>query len=140
MDSSCSITATKTQSEQPKYSCDFALTITLKPQIYRETAEEQYRQTAYNVAKLFSKCKLTLIAELTQSCNIHYHGIIAVPITISSQPRKYIFDQIRKYSKLGKTTVVQMTNYEGWSDYLSKDLQETSKTVYPIIKDDYEIA
>lgn len=139
MDFPCSITANKAQSDKVTYSVDYALTITLKPLMYKEDAEEQYRQTALNISKLFPKCKLTLIAELTQQYNIHYHGIISVPSTLSSQPRKYVFDKIRKYSKLGKTTVDQVDDYEGWVVYLNKDLQETSKTVYPIIRDDYNI-
>lgn len=124
-----------------KWSVDYALTITLRPVIYSKPYEQQYEETYQNILNLFHDCKLTLVTELTQSYNIHYHGIVSVPLTHGRDSRKYIFDQVRKYSKLGSTKVDQITDFAGWSEYILKDVSThiDNDVIYPIIKDDYNI-
>lgn len=125
----------------PKMSVDYSITITLKPSLYNKPYETQFDETAVNITNLFGTCKLTLIAELTKTYNIHYHGLISVPLSHGRDPRKYIFDQLRKYSKVGKSQVDQATDYNGWHAYISKDIKNNIQNaiIYPIVKDDYEM-
>lgn len=127
------------------YSVDYAITITIMPSLYRKTYEEQYNETANSIKNLFHDCKLTLVAELTQAYNIHYHGIIAYPLCDgggSKDVRKIIFDRLRKYSKVGNTKIDQITDYNGWVKYIQKDPSSKKyrpiENIDPVVVDDYK--
>lgn len=122
-----------------KWSYDIALTVTLRSSHKRLDAEGQYVLTKEKLLQKLSNCKLTLIAELTSNYDVHYHGILRIPIDKckNKHPLRYIKDVLR--SEFGFTCVKEVDSYAGWVEYLQKDIEETSKVIYPILKDDYDI-
>lgn len=122
-----------------KYSYDIALTVTLKSKHRSIDAEAQFALTRRGILEKLRNCKSTVIAELTRNFDIHYHAILSIPLdkTNGKHPLRYIKDIFR--SEYGLTCVKQVDNYEGWIDYLKEDIDETSRVIYPILKDDYDI-
>lgn len=121
-------------------SIDFAITITLKPSQYRDTWEKQRHNTAGALVKIFKDCKMTLIVELTKSDNIHYHGVWSCPIALCNDPKKYFFDRLRPFSRIGKSECAQVINWDTWTNYLRKDIDlHRSRGLSPIVQDDYDI-
>lgn len=123
------------------HSFDYAITITLRPKIYSKPYEDQFTETATNINRLFPSCRLTLIAELTQTENIHYHGVISIPLSVGPSPTKYFFDQLRKLSAIGKSECKQLMHWDTWKEYLNKDIKKNIDLnyFYPIVRDDYDL-
>jgi len=86
-------------------------------------------------------CKHTTVVELTSAYNVHYHAIFQVPLNLceNNNASKYIHDRIRKHKCFGMSKIVQVTNTNGWMEYISKDVEETKAYVYPILQDDYNV-
>lgn len=119
-------------------SCDFALTITLRPSTFVDSCQTQFDKLSQLIKDRLQGCKLSLIAELTKQWNVHFHGFISVP-TARGHPSKYIHDRLR-HAKIGFIKVDQITDFNGWKDYIRKDLHITKDYIsYPIVKDDYEV-
>jgi len=117
------------------YSVDYALTITLKPMMYVHVAQKQYESLVPEILNIFRECKLILVPELTKQFNVHFHGIINVPLCDGRDPSKWIHDKVRTHRKIGMICVKQMTDYEGWYTYCMKDrLLNTSLEVIEIIQ------
>lgn len=123
-----------------KYSCDLAFTITLKPSEYRHTYEDQYKGTAYLLKSIFDSagCKYSMVAELTKQYNVHYHGIMKVPLERGRDSCKWFFDRLRKLSCIGRSECEQVMNYDKWTVYLAKDIKRDLDIV-TVLKDDYNI-
>lgn len=127
-------------SDQPRYSVQYAVTLTLNPKLYKYEISDQYDKTR----ELVRDCpfKVTCIAESTSQYNLHYHCVMSVKLPVKDA-RKAIFDWHRKLLKeFGKQMVVkQIDDYQGWVDYLSKDLRKSSETLGrpPILRDDHGI-
>lgn len=121
------------------HTCDYAVTITLHPSMYRLDPETQLRKTSLVLKRLFYDCKLTLIAELTEQCNIHYHGILSYPIGTDVNYRFH--NQLRKIKDCGRSECKQVMNYDLWVKYLNKDIINNIRRniFYPIILDEYDI-
>lgn len=121
-------------------SMDFAITITLKPSQYRDTWEKQRHNTAGALLKIFKDSKMTLICELTKTDNIHYHGIWSCPMHLCNDAKKYFFDRLRLFSRIGKCECLPVNNWYNWCIYLNKDIAlHRQRGLNPIVKDDYEI-
>lgn len=114
----------------------YALTITLRPMLYKHVAYEQYRRSYVEVFDLFKRhgCEITLVTELTKQYNVHYHGIVQVPMILcSKQPgAKTIFDMLRQLKYIGHTVVDPITDEEGWNRYICKDQTALHWAEYPI--------
>lgn len=126
---------------QKKQSIDYAFTITLKPAMYKKTFERQLHETAGGLIKIFKDCKISMVAELTQTFNIHYHGIISFDLEVhGNDPVKVFFDRLRPFSKIGKSECKQLIHYETWTTYLNKDVKyNCTHRFNAIIIDDYDI-
>lgn len=122
-----------------KYSADFALTVTLPSKARRYDAETQYRMYVDKLKALMVHCKHTTVVELTKNYDIHFHSIFKIDLSkiLHKTVDRYIKDIFR--SEFGFTVVKQVENFNIWIDYLRKDLHETNKVVFPIVKDDYNI-
>lgn len=121
-------------------SCDIALTVTLRSSLKRLDAEGQYTLTKDKLLNKLRNCKHTTVVELTSNYDVHYHSILQIPLNkcMNKSPLRYIKDVFR--SDFGFTCVKQVENYEGWIDYLKKDITETSKVIAgTILKDDYKV-
>jgi len=130
--------------EDTKTSVLYAFTVTLKPKPYfLLMAEDQYDDTAMPLAEHLRAIglKFTLVSELTKNFNIHYHGIITLPLGKDVNVRKKFVDSFRRSKLFGFVKIDQITNEEGWIDYIGKSLDEVYNAIHrrPIIKDDFEI-
>lgn len=126
---------------------DYAITITLRPQMYRLDVNTQHEIAMKIIVDTFRPwiCKRTVIAELTKSYNVHYHGIIS---SKSKCPhfKKWIFDQFRQDKTIGFLCIKPVTDYNVWATYITKDYVETGKYVrnfvlfddYKVLNDDYK--
>lgn len=126
---------------EPKESCKFAITITLLPRWYRDTATDQYDLSYLHVCKLVAglTVKFTLIAELTNSFNVHYHGVVTMPNY--GNCRKRFVDAFRRSKLFGFVNIKAVDNEEGWFDYIRKSIEATKEDLGrpPIINDDFNI-
>lgn len=124
---------------------DYVVTLTLRPQMYRLSAKEQFRLCKPLLEKVFRKDMLldqfhvSLVAELTQEHNIHYHGVV----TLRSLAHKdRLLDRFRQYNKeFGKKEIVQMVNYHKWYDYINKDIARTRSVIGcdPVLFNDHDM-
>lgn len=128
----------------------YSFTVTLKPIMYKKVATDQYDATSQEVlTKLLGlsymspdgKFDLTLVSELTKNYNIHYHGIIKMPLRNSKiHCMKRFTDEFRNSKQLGFVNIKQIDDEPGWIDYISKDLHSTKIHVGrpPVIFDGLE--
>lgn len=119
------------------YSNKYALTLTLMP-IYckKNTLVDQYSGTI-NIWYTLHQEGWRIhryVCGVTQSGNLHYHAIVSVPIpsgwsntkvkfTISEWFKKYNL-RFRDIHKYGYTCVKDITDYNAWDDYLTKNVKE----------------
>lgn len=125
-------------------SIKYAFTITLKPKFY---VLEPCKQFDSSVEYLWDKLKsvmskVTLVAELTQNFNIHYHGVGV--FTISNKRKNLMLQFVntfRKDSLIGFVNIKPISDEPGWIEYLSKGFQNfyDSLSRRPIINDECEI-
>lgn len=118
---------------------DYSFTITLKPIMYQKDIDYQHDETAnelYVCLKLLSN-KFSLVAELTSSMNVHYHGIIQLA---EGGKRKFV-NQFRGDKKFGYVCLKPITNLSGWCLYIKKDIKTTMDELCRrlIIEDDYNV-
>jgi len=130
----------------------YAFTVTLNPRLYNENSEIQYDNTSVRLLQKLSLISnnVTLVAELTKSCNIHYHGIIDFKIynKEASLMRKF-YDHFRCRHKnkhvcdcdFGFVHMKPIDNYPIWKDYITKSLTETRKAINrpPVLHDDFNM-
>jgi len=117
----------------------YSFTVTLKPNLFKLIAEEQYDKTYLPLYKHLAAMshKFTLIAELTKNANVHYHGMIQFPMNKKVIFRKKFIDSFRKSKEFGFVNITQITDEEGWRKYIIKDINETREAIGrpPIIED-----
>lgn len=120
-------------------SYEYAFTVTLKPKLYDHDATEQYDNTYHilfeTLLRISFKNQFTLVAEQTKAYNIHYHGIIILPLKVNCM--KYFHDSFRKSKIFGFVNIKQITEQQIWIDYISKSIKETRDCINrpPIIYD-----
>jgi len=123
----------------------YSFTITLKPHLYKFTNTEQFDLTSDLLVKDLSNMgitKVTMIAENTQSFNIHYHGVITWFLTCGTMKdiRNRFIDSFRRHKNIGFVNIKQIDDEVGWKNYISKELEETyiNTDRRPILKDDFD--
>lgn len=115
---------------------DYAITFTLRPNLFREMPEHQFDIASNLLKVLFQKYKKTLVVEFTQNYNIHIHGIVY------SNTKRELYDIIRKNKVFGYICVRQITEFDVWAEYIVKETIKTYKELscrYPVICNDYNI-
>lgn len=126
-----------------QYTWEYAFTVTLRPIMFKTVAEVQFDNSYNDVCDILDKYKIkyTLVAELTKSFNIHYHGVCSFPINLSNNVMKWFHDKFRNLKKLGFVNIKVMED-RGWIEYIFKNLKETKEGINrrPIIKDMFEYA
>jgi len=124
------------------WSQDYAITITLKPFLYKESLESQYDKLWEEVDKMykFSACwQQTIVVEVTKSFNIHAHGFIKV--RNSRNALRTIYDFFRKNASIGFVYVKPVECHNTWLEYVLKDIKKTYDTLYcrrPIMIDQFD--
>lgn len=112
-------------------SVHYAFTITLMPaKAFKNDATQQYDDTVGHVVGYLRSMSnmFSLTAELTKNCNIHYHGVIQFG-TLSSNLRKYFIDTFRKSKLCGFVNITQIDDFNGWRDYIMKDIITTTNSI-----------
>lgn len=110
-------------------SMEYAITISLKPHIYRNDIDKQLEITMTEIREFLSNTKATglLVTELTKASNIHYHGILK--FNVNEQLCKRIpfmlNDYFRKSKIIGFICTKQLTDQIGWIQYMLKNYSDT---------------
>lgn len=124
------------------YSVNYALTVTLRPLMYKHEPEHQYDVTYdYVRRKLLSLTEhFTLICEMTKSYNVHYHAVLSLPLNDTSDCQKKIHKLFRNDPNVGFIYVKQVTDFDKWIEYIRKDIVKTCSVLNrrPIIHDWYD--
>lgn len=123
-----------------KESVKYSFTVTLQPKWFKFTATEQYDMTFTPLYQILSSlsARFGCIAELTKAFNIHYHGVITFNLDENNKLYMKAFnDAFRKSLFFGFVNIKQITDEQGWINYLKKDLLDTKKLINrpPIIND-----
>lgn len=117
---------------------DYFFTVTLLPIMYKKDIDKQYDETAnelYVSLKLLSE-KITLVAELSKSFNVHYHGIIR----LDGSKRKFV-NMFRGDKKFGFVNLSPIKSESKVYAYISKDIKISTEELgrRAIIRDDYNV-
>jgi len=116
----------------------YEFTITLKPALYRLSAVEQYRLTGQLIRDCFRGFKVSCVAELTTTHNVHYHCMVELE---SHRIKDGFLNRFRKHHKyLGRSTCTQLQYYFSYVDYINKSIIDTRGLIGdPIVVDDFSI-
>lgn len=109
-----------------KWSASFALTLTLNPKLYtlEPVIQRNLLQGILNTLSQDGSMKLTMFAELTQSQNIHAHGLVQVKLN-GNKTVAFIFASLtRKYKDLGHWCIKPITDHDIWYKYCVKEQQQ----------------
>lgn len=117
---------------------NYFFTITLQPNLYKLTADEQYDKTTPELIvmlKLLSE-KFTLVTELTKSLNVHWHGIIQL-----GDKKNPFVNMFRGDKMFGFVNISPIRNESQVYEYIRKDLENTAKELNrrSILRDDYNV-
>lgn len=126
----------------PYQSVKYSFTVTLQNKMYVYKPEEQYDFTYLELIKRLKAlgATFTIIAELTLNGNLHYHGIIT--FHQRSKSHSLDFKNVFRTSKIfGYSNIKQIEDYEGWVEYIIKELHNTKDILCrpPIVYDDNKI-
>lgn len=124
----------------------YELTVTLRPQLYRHTAKEQFNATRHAIedilrsstrSQLRPKGFFTAIAELTGENNVHYHCLVDLE---DLEAKDNLLNRFRGWMKIfGRKTCSQVLYEDSYKNYMQKDLQSSWKVIgCPVIRDDYD--
>lgn len=124
-------------------SVKYAFTLTLQPKLYKYKPEEQYDLTYMHVTTLLKALISTVdvIAELTVNCNLHYHGVIQFKSFKKSQNLELLFRNTFRADKyIGFVNIRQLTDEEGWLEYITKDISHTRNSINrpPVLLNEFE--
>lgn len=158
--------------EKPRFTQDYAITITLDPRIREFSTTHQHDIMRYNIENVIKKriveavmsyldvkpstlppIYLTLVAELTKSFDVHYHGIISFPLVYKIRdPAIFLRNVFRERYKgnpakmeskdfIGFICLKPIDDWTKWTDYITKDIISYKERLNrgSIICDDYEL-
>lgn len=123
----------------PKWSVDYAITVTLPSKARKHVAEVQHSMYTPKYIQILRDCRHSSIVELTSNYDVHYHGFVRVNLNQARarDPLKYIRDLFR--NDFGFICVKQVDNHAGWLEYCLKDKKNTSFVILsPIVKDHFD--
>jgi len=132
----------------PKFTQEYAVTVTLLPKCRIYTTHEQYLKYANYILQiidgLFPGNKLTMVCEMTKSYDLHFHGIITFDqscIRSGVNVPRWFRDKFRNHPIIGFVLLKVITEREIWIDYLKKDIShfQGDLNVHPCIRDDFDI-
>lgn len=116
----------------------YEFTQTLRPMMYKHSAQEQFNITVPLLWEAFRGLKCSCVAELTTENNIHYHAMIELKDHVQ---RDMFINRLRRYNtKLGRRTVDQIEHEPEYILYMRKDCDETEKIIKTShVQDDFQI-
>lgn len=105
--------------------------------MYKYTAQEQYDVCYPILRAILSGYQVSMIAELSDSVNVHYHAKIELD---SFKSRSKLYNQFRKHRQFGRKSCTQLINEPMYDDYMRKSISETlSEIKDPVVFDVFEI-
>lgn len=108
----------------------YECTLTLVPSwSKRRSARDQFILSKEELLEVLREhyrkdIKASFIAELHQSNDVHYHGVIT--LTDANDRDKFI-NRLRSRKIFGRRTITQLVNFPLWVKYLNKDINKTSQ-------------
>lgn len=114
------------------------VTVTLRPMIYSKTAQDQFNMTALYIKSIFLGRKSSIIAELTQEHNIHYHCLVEID---GMEDKDKFLNRFRQYNKIfGRKSCRAVQFEESYEEYMIKDYHKTAKVISdPFVQDDFNL-
>jgi len=107
----------------------YACTFTLRPNMYRHSLKKQYDLLKSAVESV--PFYLSLVCELTNSGNIHAHGIIKeVAKTVQGSFKQYILEYFRGNKVIGYICLKPITDKDKWVKYCLKNYYQTKVDLY----------
>lgn len=122
----------------------YAFTVTLKPRLFSNSPTEQYDMTYTRLHSILNCLSipesLTLVAELTKACNIHYHGMIIMHVHPKKSAKVRFHNAFRHERDYGFVNLTQIDDEPGWIAYISKNIKSTKDDIDrpPIICDEFK--
>lgn len=115
----------------------YAVTVTLPSTSRKLPAEAQFDKYKERFINCFFHFKVSAVCELTSNYDIHFHAVCSVkPEHYVSKPQKYLKDVFR--AQFGFTCIKEVTDFDGWINYLKKDIDNTTAHgLIAILRDDY---
>lgn len=112
---------------------EYALTMTLKPSLFKLPLQEQIERSMVDIYKFmeYLTAEGLLIAEITKNANIHYHGILTFNVRskYSTYIEYHIKDLLRTSTKVGFICIKPVTEETKWKQYILKDISATSALI-----------
>lgn len=102
---------------------DFAITLTMKPRLFKNKLEDQYDMLKDEITRLTKFNSCIFVCELTKSMNVHAHGLVR------ARSKRLVYDIFRSSNIIGFILVKPKVS-EGWLDYMFKDVKETKETLF----------
>lgn len=124
-------------------SIEYALTVTLNPKLYRFKPSEQYRLTQLGLDQMFEKTewKISIIPEVTQNYNIHYHCIVSA-YNIKKYKKGVVYSIHNKFRKMkhlyGYIYLKPITEFHIWQEYMVKDIEKTKQIIDMLPESNFE--
>lgn len=102
--------------------------------LYKRIPEDQFHYTCMAIYDILDSYQYSMIAELTQEHNVHYHGIVELE---DIKAKNKLLNRFRPYNMIfGKKSCRPIDFEETWKKYLIKDYNKTKLILkYPILAD-----
>lgn len=134
------------------FSVNYSFTLTLRPKCYIHEPERQYDDTYEYIRRKLSSLSqaFTIIAEVTKSYNVHYHGLISfyyndnIKLVNNNINQRDFIKEFHKCFRndtfVGYIKIDQMRDENNWKAYLKKDLEHTMNAINrrPLIWDFFD--
>lgn len=122
----------------------YECTLTLVPRFAeRRSARDQFDDSKKLLLEVLQKhyknasASASFIAELHQSNNVHYHGIIRLE---NHKDRDRFINRLRPLGVFGRRTITQLENYPAYCEYMNKSVPTTRDIIGdPIVRDDFGV-
>lgn len=120
---------------------DFAITVTFSRLLKKLSSQQQFDKTEDITSFFRIFPKVTCIAELTKSSDIHYHAILQPSKPMSLDQMNYFINNRSKQYGYGFCVTKLVDDYAGWTQYITKDISLTQSLLdrNPIKRDDYNL-
>lgn len=125
-----------------QWSSPWAITLTLNPKMFHLNVLQQRNsiQGIINGLCYDSNIKMSLVCEMTQHYNCHFHGFVQVAFRASARKTipHYVADALRSIKDLGFWCVKPIEDHQGWLNYCLKEYEVTKIALdgeSPIISD-----
>lgn len=109
-------------------SCTRAITITIRPSHYKDDLDTQYTKSKIELAAC--PFLISLVCEVTKSCNLHFHGIIKCDPPKRGTVKQSIHNYFRKCKYLGFIYLKEITDLPKWYEYIFKEYDQTKQELY----------